>query len=130
MPAKQSVFQGKSVIFVTSIPIPEAPMGRGWADIHMVKGVFVRFGFDAIRISQIQRQVKNKATKNVSGGVLYTALIGFGRFCRSLSECILYTYTGVGLSALLVSTNWAMPEPLHVERVTEQAPRFFVCISE
>jgi hypothetical protein len=21
-------------------------MGRGWADIHMVKGVFVRFGFD------------------------------------------------------------------------------------
>ena len=49
-----------------SIPIPEAPMGRGWADTHMVKGVFVRFGFDAIRISQIQRQVKNKATKNAS----------------------------------------------------------------
>ena len=46
LPAKQSGFQGKSVIFVTSIPIPEAPMGRGWADIHMVKGVFVRFGFD------------------------------------------------------------------------------------
>ncbi len=22
-----------------SIPIPEAPMSRGWADIHMVKGV-------------------------------------------------------------------------------------------
>ena len=41
-------------------------MGRGWADIHMIKGVFVRFGFDAIRISQIQRQVKNKATKNAS----------------------------------------------------------------
>ena len=47
-------------------------MGRGWVDIHMVKGVFVRFGFDAIRISQIQRQVKNKATKNASWGVLYT----------------------------------------------------------
>lgn len=24
-----------------SIPIPEAPMGRGWADIHKVKGVFI-----------------------------------------------------------------------------------------
>ena len=119
MSAKQSGFQGKSVTFATSIPIPKVPMGRGWADIHMVKGVFVRFGFDAIRISQIQRQVKNKATKNASCGVLYTALIGFGRFYRSLSECILYTYTGVGLSALLVSTTWAMPEPLHVERVTE-----------
>lgn len=46
--------------------MPEAPMGRGWADIYMVKGGFVRFGFDAIRISQIQRQVKNKATKNAS----------------------------------------------------------------
>lgn len=41
-----SSFQGKSITFVTSIPIPKAPMGRGWADIHMVKGVFVRFGFD------------------------------------------------------------------------------------
>ena len=61
LPAQKSGFQDKSVIFVTSIPIPEAPMGR-----HMVKGVFVRFGFDAIRISQIQRQVKNKATKNAS----------------------------------------------------------------
>ena len=66
LPAQKSGFQDKSVIFVTSIPIPKAPMGRGWADIHMVKGVFVRFGFDAIRISQIQRQVKNKATKNAS----------------------------------------------------------------
>ena len=47
LPAKQSGFRDKSVIFVTSIPIPEAPMGRGWADIHMVKGVFVRFGFDS-----------------------------------------------------------------------------------
>lgn len=46
LPAKQSGFRDKSIIFVTSIPIPKAPMGRGWADIHMVKGVFVRFGFD------------------------------------------------------------------------------------
>ncbi len=63
-------------------------MGRGWVDIHMIKGVFVRFGFDAIRISQIQRQVKNKATKNASWGVLYTALIGFGRFHCSLSRVL------------------------------------------
>lgn len=52
--------------YLCNVYIPKAPMGRGWADIHMVKGVFVRFGFDAIRISQIQRQVKNKATKNAS----------------------------------------------------------------
>ena len=87
-------------------------MGRGWADIHMVKGVFVRFGFDAIRISQIQRQVNNKATKNASWGVLYTALIGFYRFNDCCQKGFLYTYTSVGLSALLVSTCRAMREPL------------------
>ena len=26
-----------------SIPIPEAPMGRGWADIHMVKAFLYAF---------------------------------------------------------------------------------------
>ncbi len=36
-------------------------------------------------------------------GVLYTALIGFSRFIGCCQECFLYTYTGVGLSALLVS---------------------------
>ena len=72
--------------------------------------------------------VKNKAMQNASWGVLYTALIGTNRTVGCCQERFLYTYTGVGLSALLVSTNWAMPEPLHVERVTEQAPRLlFVC---
>lgn len=32
-----AIFMFKSVIFVTSIPIPEAPMGRGWADIYTYK---------------------------------------------------------------------------------------------
>ena len=87
-------------------------MGRGWADIHMVKGVFVRFGFDAIRISQIQRQVKNKATKNASRGVLYTALIGFGRFYCSLSRVLSIYLHWRGTLTLLVSTCRAMRESL------------------
>ena len=33
----QVVFKVKSVIFVKSIPIPKAPMGRGWADIYTFK---------------------------------------------------------------------------------------------
>ena len=68
-------------------------MGKGWADIHMVKGVFVRFGFDAIRISQIQRQVKNKATKNASWGVLYTVLFVFGCILHSLVGRLDYIFT-------------------------------------
>ena len=38
-------------------------------------------------------------------GVLYTALIGFGCISHSLQKGYLYTYTYVGLSALLVSTD-------------------------
>ena len=35
--AKQGGIQLKNVTFVLSIPIPEAPMGRGWADIYTYK---------------------------------------------------------------------------------------------
>ena len=41
-----------------SIPIPEAPMGWGWADIYMVKGVFVRFGFDLLELRNFLLIVK------------------------------------------------------------------------
>ena len=87
-------------------------MGRGWADIHMVKGVFVRFGFDAIRISQIQRQVKNKATGTSHGVYYIQSSLALDDSIVRCQECFLYTYTGVGLSALLVSTCRAMREPL------------------
>ena len=40
---------------------------------------------------------------------------------------VFYILIGVGLSALLVSTNWAMREPYYVERASGLAPRFF-CI--
>ena len=63
------------------------------------KGVFVRFGFDAIRTSQTLRIVKNKATgtphevycihTSPSSNVIFV-----GR------EEIFYTYTGVGLSGV------------------------------
>ena len=36
-----------------------------------------------------------------------------------------HLHIGVG-SALLVLTGRAMPEPLHVERVTDTIPRFFI----
>lgn len=87
-------------------------MGRGWADIHMVKGVFVRFGFDAIRISQIQRQVKTKQQRTPHEVYYIQPLLASDDSIVRCQECFLYTYTGVGLSALLVSTCRAMREPL------------------
>ena len=44
------------------------------------------------------------------------------------TEGVLYTYIGVGLSALLVSTGWAMRRPLSVGRATGTVPTFFYFI--
>ena len=45
-------------------------MGRGWADIHMVKGVFVRFGFDEL---ESRKFIDKSITKQqrTSHGVYY-----------------------------------------------------------
>ena len=86
-------------------------MGKGGGNVY-IKGVTVRFGFDAIRISQVQMSVKNKATGTPYGGVSYIVLFGFCRYSADVREDELYTYIGVGLSALLVSTDRAMREPL------------------
>ena len=101
-------------------------MGKGWADIHIGKGVFGRFGFDDRRISQIHRQVKNKATGTPLGCIVY---IPFKMQYPFLwMDCILwddYIYIYVGLSALLVSTYRAMREASHSGTSDGLAPRFF-----
>ena len=69
-------------------PCRKPQWADGGADIHIVKGVFVRFGSDDRRTSQIQRQVRNKAAKNALCGVLYAATIGFMRFYRMLASVV------------------------------------------
>ena len=47
-------------------------------------------------------------------------------YTPSLDICplgVFYILINVGLSALLVSTNWAMLEPYYVERASGLAPR-------
>ena len=61
-------------------------------------------------------------------GCIIDVLIVFNRFLGCCQESILYIYTGVGLSALLVSTCRAMREPQFVKRATELAPRFSICM--
>ena len=74
----------------------------------MVKGVFVRLSFDAIRISQIQRQVKNKAMQNASWGVLYTDLIGFNRIldcCQRVYPIYLHSRGAFSVTRFDLSGN-------------------------
>ena len=122
------VFKVKVLSLRCLYPYRKPQMGRGWADIHMVKGVFIRFGFDAIRISQIQRQVKNKATRNVSWVYCIQSSLASDDSIVCCQERFLYTYTGVGLSALLVSTDRAMRR--HTNRGTSDrtGSTFFVYI--
>ena len=56
--------------------------------------------------------VKNKATRTPHEVYCIQPSLALDDSIAHCQECFLYTYTGVGLSALLVSTTWAMPEPL------------------
>lgn len=93
----------------------------------MVKGVFVRFGFDELESRKFIDKSRTKQQRTLYG-VYYIRSQCLQSIFGCCQEGILYIYTGVGLSALLVSTCRAMREPQFVKRVTELAPRFFLCI--
>ena len=76
-------------------------MGRGWADIHIGKGVFVRFGFDVQESRKFDCKLKTKQQRTPYE-VYYIrsslASDGFLPFVGREGE--LYIYTGVGLSGV------------------------------
>ena len=76
-----------------------------------------RFGFDILRISQIQTDSQNQSNGNAPIGVIIVPIYMVGYDI----------YIGVGLSALLGWTIRAMREPSECGPGTELAPRFFVC---
>ena len=59
-----------------------------WGDIYIHKGVSVRFGFDLLELRKLSTVRQRQSNGNASWGVLYTALIGFGRFYCSLSRVL------------------------------------------
>ena len=103
LPAQKSGFQDKSVIFVTSIPIPEAPMGRGWADIYIVKGVSDAFVLTIRELRKLICQSRTKQQETSHGCIVYSPYWLRLHFAFVAKKGYLYTYTYVGLSALLVS---------------------------
>ena len=103
MPTKQSGFQGKGVIFVASIPIPKAPMGRGWADIYIVKGVSDALVLTIRELRKLICQSRTKQQGTSHGCIVYSPNWLRLHFAFVAKKGYLYTYTYVGLSALLVS---------------------------
>ena len=81
--------------------------------IH-TKAFSERFGFDALRISQVQTSGQNQSNGNAP---LRCSILHIIIMC-------MFTYIGVGLSALLGTTTRAMREPSKRGPGTELAPRF------
>ncbi len=78
-------------------------------------------GFDILRISQSSHVYQKPSSKERPLGVYYTALLSSHSDSLSL---FVYIYIGVGFSALLVSIDRAMREPLGCGTGTALTPRF------
>ncbi len=99
----QSGFRDKSVTFVTSISIPEALMGRGWADIYIVKGVSDALVLTIRELRKLICQSRTKQQETSHGCIVYSPYWLRLHFASVAKKGYLYTYTYVGLSVLLVS---------------------------
>ena len=98
-------------------------MGRGGVDLHIGKRRFVRFGFDELESRKFIDKSRTKQQRTPHEVYYIQPSLASNDSNVRCQECFLYTYTGVGLSALLVSTCRAMREPQFVNRVTEETPR-------
>lgn len=54
-----------------SILIPETPMGRGWADIYIIRRT-VRFGFDLLELRKLYGLSKTKQRERLMGCIVYS----------------------------------------------------------
>ena len=98
----QVVFKVKSVIFVKSIPISKAPMGRGWADIYIVKGVSDALVLTIRELRKLICQSRTKQQETSHGCIVYSPYWLRLHFAFVAKKGYLYTYTYVGLSALYI----------------------------
>ena len=96
---KHNVLSYKSIIFAMSILIPKAPMGRGRADIYIIRRNCTLW-FWLVRTSQTLWIVKNKATETPHVVYRIQPLLASDGYTARCHKGELYTYTNVGLSAL------------------------------
>ena len=68
-------------------------MGRGWADIYLIKGVSGALVLTIRELRKLICQSRTKQQETSHGCVLYTALIGFDCILHSLSSWGYYILT-------------------------------------
>ncbi len=106
---------------------PKALLRVGGIRHTDIKRRYLRFGFDNPRISQVLI-IRQKQSNGNAPWVYYTPSSTHASFVRVGTWC-LYTFH-VGLSALLVSTDWAMREPLDCGTSKSAGSTFFVSVCE
>ena len=109
-----------------SLPSLKAPKGWKRARHMYIKGVTERFGFDALESRKFNYLSKTKQRERLMG-CLYTFLIGYLPFFGNIPLEVFYIFIGVGLSALLVSTDRGNAKAKIRGTGIRLAPRFF-CI--
>ena len=101
-------------------------MGRGWADIHIGNGVFERFGFDELESRKFIDKSRTKQQRTPHAVYYIPLLLASDGFSFVVKR--VYIYTNVGLLRCSFRLVGQCESLYSVERVTELAPRFFVCI--
>ena len=109
-----------------SIPIPEAPMGRGWADIYIVKGVSDALVLTIRELRKLICQSRTKQQGTSHGCIVYSPNWLRLHFAFVAKKGYLYTYTYVGLSAFSFRLTGQCEGLSIVERVTEWLYAFFL----
>ena len=99
---------------MTSISIPEALMGRGWADIYIVKGVSDALVLTIRELRKLICQSRTKQQETSHGCIVYSPYWLRLHFASVAKKGYLYTYTYVGLSALYLPWYIARPQFLFV----------------
>lgn len=105
----------------------KALMGWGWADLYTIRRNCTLWFWRSKNLTVRAKLSRTKQRERLMRCIVYspywlrTILLSVGQ------ESFLYTYTGVGLSALFVSTTWAIPEHL-LRGTSDRIGSTFSCI--
>ena len=127
---KNTKFSAESINFAQPILIPKASRGAdGQTYIHIRRNW--RFGFDAVRISQIHyRLSKTKQRERLMGCIVYSShWLWTTTACPSqMRKWFIYLHHTWGFRRCSFRQSGQCESLYCVERVTGLAPRFLICM--
>ena len=112
-----------------SIPIPEAPMGRGWADIHMVKAFLYAFVLTVRESRKFNCKSKTKQCRTSHGCIVYSPHWLRLHFAFVAKRVFIYLHIRGAFGVARFGLTGQCEGLRIVERVTDWLHVFLFCIS-